>query len=208
MSVILATLPNTVTLTNVTFFDNSADLAGGFGQSERTIAPLSVTLSNVTFAANMAVEAGDHFFQDAGVTNPRNVLFGPSSLDGCDRSSALVITLLGGNMDSDGSCGVEQTELDPGLAIAPAFDGGFTPTLALLPGAAAIDAGTNSGCAGLDQRGAVRPFDGDGNQVAQCDVGAYERGAPLGIFVDGFESGTTSAWSATVPSACLSPWGC
>ena len=99
-------------------------------------------------------------------------------------------------MDSDGDCGVERTELDPGLAGALAHNGGFTPTVALVAGAAAIDAGTNGGCPATDQRGAVRPFDGDGDGVAVCDVGAFEFGVI--IFADGFESGDTSAWSVTV----------
>jgi hypothetical protein len=105
---------------------------------------------------------------------------------GCNSTSAPVITLLGGNMDSDASCGVEQTEPNPGLASSLAFNGGFTPTVELLPNAAAIDAGTNVGCPATDQRGALRPFDGDGDQIPQCDVGAYER-APLIIFASGFE---------------------
>lgn len=199
--------PNTVTLTNVTFFGNGADVAGAFGQSEQSLATLSVTLSNVTFAANVAFQAGDHFFQDAGETSLRNVLFGPSSIGGCDSTSAPVITLLGGSMDADGSCGVERTEEDPGLAGVLADLGGFTPVVALVEGAVAIDAGTNVGCSATDQRGALRPFDGDGNQIPQCDVGAYER-APLGIFTDGFESGDTGGWSATVPPSCVSALGC
>lgn len=189
--------PNTVTLTNVTFFGNSADIAGGFGQSQDSTAPLSVSLSNVTFAGNSAAESAAHFFQDAGTTDLRNVLFGPSVLTACSSTSAPLITLLGGNMDADGSCGVERTELDPGLADNLAFDGGFTPTVALLPGAAAIDAGTNDGCTATDQRGALRPFDGDGNNIAQCDVGAYERAPPPPLFSDGFESVRSSQRAAS-----------
>jgi CSLREA domain-containing protein len=201
--------PNTVTLTNVTFYGNSADIAGGLGQSEDTPGTLSVTLSNVTFADNVASEAGDHFYQDAGVTSLRNVLFGPSPGGGCDSTSTPVVTLLGGNMDADGTCGVEQTEANPGLAGALAQQGGFTPTLALVPGAAAIDAGTNTGCPATDQRGAARPFDGDGDEVPVCDVGAFEL-APLEIFADGFESGDTGRWSFTLPcsSSSVATNGC
>lgn len=180
--------PNTVTLTNVTFFGNIADIAGGFGQSQDSAAPLSVTLSNVTFADNMAAESGDHLFQDAGSTLLRNVLFGPSALTACNSNAAPVITVLGGNMDTDGSCGVEFTTPDPGLADSLAFDGGFTPTVVLRPDAAAIDAGTNDGCTATDQRGAPRPFDGDGDQIARCDIGAHERAPLPPFFSDGFEA--------------------
>ena len=41
-------------------------------------------------------------------------------------------------------------------------------------GSPAIDAGTNSGCPATDQSGLARPYDGDSNQVAVCDLGAYE----------------------------------
>ena len=190
--------PNTITLTNVTFFNNSADIAGAFGQSQDTSALLSATLSNVTFADNVASEAGDHFYQDAGETSLRNVLFGPSPGGGCDSTSAPVVTLLGGNMDADGTCGVERTEADPGLAGALTSLGGFTPVLPLVDGAAAIDAGTNVGCPATDQRGAPRPFDGDDDEVSVCDVGAVEIWDIDGFF-DGFESGDTAGWSASVP---------
>jgi CSLREA domain-containing protein len=188
-----------VSLTNVTFFGNTAELGGGLYQDEAAVlGSVVLTLSNVTFADNMASVSGDHYYQEAGEAFVRNVLFGPSGGDDCSGTPGPVLTLLGGNMDSDASCGVEQTEVDPGLASALVSNGGFTQTVALIPGAAAIDAGTNTGCSGFDQRGAARPFDGDADQAAQCDIGAYER-APLVIFADSFESSGTGAWSASVP---------
>ncbi|MBN1317779.1 MAG: hypothetical protein JXA42_20010 [Anaerolineales bacterium] len=52
--------------------------------------------------------------------------------------------------------------------------GGPTPTMALSAGSPAIDAGTNSGCPAKDQRGQVRPVDGNNDSIAICDIGAYE----------------------------------
>lgn len=187
---------NTVNLTNVTFFDNSADVGGGFIQGQFSTGALTVSLTNVTFAGNAAAADGDHFFQDSGATILRNVLFGPSSGNDCGADP--VFTLLGGNMDSDASCGVERTEADPGLAGALVNLGGFTPVLPLVDGAAAIDAGTNVGCFPFDQRRAARPFDGDGDDVSVCDVGAFEV-VDSEIFSDGFESADTTGWSVSFP---------
>lgn len=51
------------------------------------------------------------------------------------------------------------------------------PTHALRAGSPALDAGLGS-CTQQDQRGASRPRDGDGDGVAVCDLGAYERPKP------------------------------
>ncbi|MET1080577.1 MAG: choice-of-anchor Q domain-containing protein [Pseudomonas sp.] len=51
------------------------------------------------------------------------------------------------------------------------------PTHALRAGSPALDAGLGS-CTQHDQRGASRPRDGDGDGVAVCDLGAYERPKP------------------------------
>jgi hypothetical protein len=44
----------------------------------------------------------------------------------------------------------------------------------LRPDNPAIDAGTNSGAPGTDQRGVSRPEDGDGNGSLLVDIGAFE----------------------------------
>ena len=57
--------------------------------------------------------------------------------------------------------------LDP--LLGPLADnGGPTPTMALLPGSPAIDAGDDSACPPTDQRGVARP------QGLACDIGAFE----------------------------------
>jgi hypothetical protein len=70
-------------------------------------------------------------------------------------------------------CTASIALVDP-LLGALAFNGGPTPTLALLAGSPAIDAGIDAGCPATDQRGVARPFDGDGDSTVRCDSGAYE----------------------------------
>lgn len=80
----------------------------------------------------------------------------------------------------------------------------------LTAGSPAIDAGSCfAGSVTVDQRGLARPFDepGASNADDACDVGAVEWTDSndndiddgIEIFLDGFESGDTSGWSATNP---------
>lgn len=62
--------------------------------------------------------------------------------------------------------------LEP-LSAAP----GAPPLHPLRAGSPAIDAGVGS-CTTSDQRKVLRPQDGNGDGVAGCDLGAYERAAP------------------------------
>ena len=58
-----------------------------------------------------------------------------------------------------------------------ALNNWVTPTFALRPRSPAVDAAVG-GCPSTDQRRATRPRDGDGDGVALCDLGAYERPKP------------------------------
>jgi CSLREA domain-containing protein len=106
------------------------------------------------------------------------------------------VTSLGYNLETGTTCGFTSTgdlqNTDPLLGVLQ-LNGGSTPTYDLLVGSPAIDAGDPSGCTeptGLplheDQRGYVRPVDGDGDGARVCDMGAIEFGsgaASLKLFI-------------------------
>jgi hypothetical protein len=109
------------------------------------------------------------------------------------------------NLSSDSSCGFtgagDFQNSNP-LLGALQDNGGPTLTHALSSGSPAVNTGLMSGCPDNDQRLAPR--------YGSCDIGSYEWGAtttplppkppdPCIIFADGFASGNTSQWSATVP---------
>lgn len=76
------------------------------------------------------------------------------------------ITDLGGNI-SYPSTSCPGLNLNPQLATL-ANNGGFTQTMALLPGGPALDIAVAADCPATDQCGVTRP------QGSGCDIGAYE----------------------------------
>jgi hypothetical protein len=144
-------------------------------------------MTNVTVAFNSGF-AG--ITLDSGLL-ARNVIVANNAAGNWNCRSA-VPTSLGHNLDSEtpvdiaglGLCGfgggpMDQTNTDPKLDPLANY-GGFTETHALQTGSPAIDTGdsTPGNCPATDQRGVLRPQDGDGIPPALCDIGAFERRSP------------------------------
>ena len=120
---------------------------------------------------------------------------GGTLLGNCFIEPPASLTDDGYSLTDDTTCGL--VNVVPDVMLAPLGDCGPTPCHLPLPGSPAIDSGDDGNCPATDQLGQLRPWDGDGDDVAHCDVGAVELWAPF--FVDDFEDGTTDAWSYTMP---------
>jgi hypothetical protein len=106
-----------------------------------------------------------------------NEFFDTFSGQAVPQSCTGEITSAGHNLEDLDRCGFDQ----PGdLVNADALigvlqdNGGPVLTVGLLPGSSALDAGDDATCTNVDARGVGRPFNGDGDAVAHCDIGAYE----------------------------------
>jgi hypothetical protein len=153
-----------------TFWRNGTSL-GGFG-ADLTLNPAAVVrqFRNVLFAppAAGASCAPASFNADTG-----DVVF--------TTDITCFVTVAGSSITAQFGTGNSFGLQDPALS------GARVPTMNLSPGSAAIDNGTNASCPGMDARGNTRPFDGDGNGIATCDVGAVEYRPDL-LLRDGFEN--------------------
>jgi PKD repeat protein len=100
----------------------------------------------------------------------------------------------GHNISSDDSCGFSPNNgsipsTNPKLGPLQG-NGGPTWTHALRPDSPAIDAGDDSQCPPTDQRGMPRPQDGNGDRVANCDIGSYELiNSPSRVTITGPDDG-------------------
>jgi len=180
----------TVSITNSTISGNFAS-GGGGASSEGTL-----TVTNSTISGNSATTGGGIW--NNGVVNLNNTIVANQATGGdCLNFSAGTIPAPLNSLDSDGSCGVGALSNQNPLLGPLANGGGPTLTHALLPGSPAIDAG--SSILTTDQRGFVRPVDGDGDTVAVVDIGAFELGpAPvIGLNTNGSSFATGNAMTLT-----------
>ncbi|WP_263140050.1 CSLREA domain-containing protein [Pseudomonas sp. RIT-PI-AD] len=141
-------------LVNVSIVDN-----GNYGLANYA----TLTVRNSLIAAN-------RYLPDEGEPRPHNCL------NQSDRYQARGL-LLG---EDGGACNADL-RVDDALAFTQilgplANNGGPTRTHALLANSPALDRGVDN-CTLHDQRGTPRMQDGNGDGVAGCDLGAFERDA-------------------------------
>jgi predicted outer membrane repeat protein len=162
----------TATLSNVTLSGNSATNGGGIFNNFGT-----TTLTNATLSGNSATNGGGIYRKD-GLVQVMNTIVANNPLGG---NCVGGVTNNGFNLSSDNTCGFGIGRDNVNLMLDPlANNGGPTKTHMLQPGSPAID-NVATGCPppSTDQRGGMRPVDGDGDGSALCDVGAVEYGAML-----------------------------
>jgi predicted outer membrane repeat protein len=185
MAIYVSTSPGTV-LTNVTITGNTANKGGAFFNSNSM-----VTMNHATIAGMNAAVADGHaiYNSNTGLVVDNSIIWGngPSGDEtGVFTFGASERTLKDSLTQSPGGCAsgfvcTNVSDADP--LLGPLQDnGGFTHTMELLPGSAAIDTGgINTVCAPADQRGTPRP------QGANCDIGAYEGLSDM-FFKNSFET--------------------
>ena len=173
-----------VTITSSTFAANDAttpipladdDWRRGFGGAIRTSD--ATTIVNSTIVNNTAGFVGGAV---AGPATVRNTIIASNDGDNpwdIQENCTDELTNDGNNIQfpqkttslgNDYECFAGQTAVNPQVGTIGDF-GGLTPTVPLLAGSPAIDAGSN--CPATDQRGFARN--------GTCDIGAYEFGGGL-----------------------------
>jgi CSLREA domain-containing protein len=181
------------TINNSTFASN---FAGNGGAIVNNLGLL--TIRNSTITGNTAINSGGGIadslrsvelhativadnFRSGGATRQdvAAAVTGNSSANVIGVDTGLTGITHGSNGNQIGTA---VAPLDPVLGPLQ-NNGGLTATRSVLPGSPALDGGSAATCMVTDQRGIVRPLDGDGDATAVCDVGAYEafRVAPTGL---------------------------
>lgn len=163
---------------NSTVSSNEASQEGGGIWSE---ANTGTFLENVTVAENNA-PSGAGIYHFGSTTAITNTIIANNGGENCN----LPLTTTYFSLENSNDCGLSNTgnitNTNP-LLGSLANNGGSTLTHALLSISPAIDAGDNANCPTTDQRGGIRPFDGDDNGTAVCDIGAIEYNPSLMKFI-------------------------
>ena len=199
-------------LTNTTISNNSTESGGGGihinSNTKATIdGEVTVRLKSVTLVNNTTQGAGGGIFNDSGDFNVirNSIISGNPALqaneifstnaDGFELTDFNLIGLNGDEgiegfvFDQNSTNAIIQTaNLSEVIDTQLTDNGGLTPTHALSPNSVAIDFIPLASCfESTDQTGKARPIDGNADEVADCDVGAFEQFGPDVIFENGFE---------------------
>ena len=180
---------NNLTIINSTISNNTSTFgfsnSGGGGIYNDSS---ELILKNVTISGNEGAYHGGgiYFFSVYGgsVTLQHTIIAGNTANNEPDCYGSL--TSLGYNIVSDTTgcsfSGTAGDQLNVNPMLGPLQDnGGQTYTHWLYEGSSAIDGGNPTGCTNelgslltSDQRGYIRPMDGNNDGVSICDIGSYE----------------------------------
>jgi hypothetical protein len=170
----------TVTIKNSTFNANIGDQTIWASYSNTTM-----NLINCTLAGNngRALDIGDNV-----TVNAINTIFASSV--GASNCNKAITGVNINNLDFGGAaplnnCGAAKTG-NPTL-FDLGYYGGITPTMAVLQGSAALDAGSTTNYPTTDQRGWPRPYG------SAPDIGAYEYMPDEDLDIEKFGSGTVKS---------------
>lgn len=177
-----------ITLTNSTVSGNrslshgaSDGTGGGISSRQRLNGPHHIWILYSTIAYNTATGTGGNLFLEVNDVTLSSSVVANGQPNNCSRP----LISLGYNLETEDTCGLtavgDQTNAYPGLGTL-ALGGGISWYHPLFPGSRAIDTGTNVDCPPHDQRGFLRPVDGDQDGIFVCDMGAYEYFGPLFSF--------------------------
>jgi hypothetical protein len=168
-----------VSLTHSTISGNMAGSRGGgvynhFADAD--LGPGLVGLNRSLFAGNTA-SSGHEVFNDANATVSADN-FNVLGHSGLTSTQAFVNFTPSGSDTNATSNGNRPTALGAILNASLANNGGPTRTHALVASSPAVDAVTNVNTCpppARDQRGIVRPQDGNNDGGLACDTGSFER---------------------------------
>ena len=183
------------------------DVGGGANEPHATLTNDTIAFNNAASGNGGGVAFADDFASGGSTTTGfgiENTTIAENSGGDCEDKFTATFDV-GNNNDSDQTCfgGVggpnDQTGVNP-LLSNPANNGGpvaggpgdteTVQTDAEQASSPTVDAGNNSGCPTLDERGVTRP------QGKACDIGAYEFGAsPTSIATS--TTGTTRTTSTS-----------
>lgn len=187
-----------LSLENTTISRNSSALDGGGIFNLGTVAVFNSTITdNRVGSVNDPEHFGGGIYNALGaIFSFRNtILFGNIWQFGDDDCNGTLTTEhfnLIGTLEGCSLANYQDHDLigvDPLLGSLE-YNSGPTETHALLDGSPAIDAANPGGCKGssgqlltTDQRSLPRYWDGDGNGSQRCDIGSYEYGSKVIIFL-------------------------
>lgn len=172
----------TATVVNTTFSGNRAGTSGGgiYNAHALTMQNGTVTDNDTAFAGDAGGEGGGIYIREntAISTELQNTIVagnraGTGGPDVRGTFTSGGFNLIGSIVGAGGFASTDQVNRNPRLGLLR-NNGGPTNTHALLKGSPAIDRGSRTDCPAADQRGVVRPQNGDGKRGKRCDVGAYE----------------------------------